>query len=145
MMNFFFHNFNQTLSFLSSFWNYCWICCLISYFWTNCLLQLKKTTNTKVEDPQPGTSADIQQTDGDKKEEVPDDIFMFYEKMDQEEEEEEEGQLKTVSFEIKQENVEDVQKKWETFNYNDSEWNSSVQFWLNYIVYFTFVLLWVCF
>ncbi|PVD30957.1 hypothetical protein C0Q70_10233 [Pomacea canaliculata] len=74
-------------------------------------LQLKKTTNTKVEDPQPGTSADIQQTDGDKKEEVPDDIFMFYEKMDQEEEEEEEGQLKTVSFEIKQENVEDVQKK----------------------------------
>lgn len=98
-----------------------------------------------MEDPQPGTSADIQQTDGDKKEEVPDDIFMFYEKMDQEEEEEEEGQLKTVSFEIKQENVEDVQKKWETFNYNDSEWNSSVQFWLNYIVYFTFVLLWVCF
>lgn len=75
------------------------------------MLQLKKTTNTKVEDPQPGTSADIQQTDGDKKEEVPDDIFMFYEKMDQEEEEEEEGQLKTVSFEIKQENVEDVQKK----------------------------------
>jgi hypothetical protein len=39
--------------------------------------------------------------------------------MDREEEDEdEEGSMKTVSFEIKQENVEDVQKRWDVLKVN---------------------------
>ncbi|XP_043934174.1 LOW QUALITY PROTEIN: general transcription and DNA repair factor IIH helicase subunit XPB [Protopterus annectens] len=50
--------------------------------------------------------------DGDpapKKPEVPSDIFEFYEQMDRDEEEEEETQ--TVSFEVKQEKIEELQKQ----------------------------------
>ncbi|KAK7498462.1 hypothetical protein BaRGS_00010416 [Batillaria attramentaria] len=75
-------------------------------------LQLKKAANGKEGESQPGTSAEDAQNGEEKKEEVPEDIFNYYEKMDREEEdEEEEGALKTVSFEINQENVEDVQKR----------------------------------
>ncbi|XP_050409354.1 general transcription and DNA repair factor IIH helicase subunit XPB [Patella vulgata] len=42
---------------------------------------------------------------------VPDDITAFYDKIDNEEEDEDEAQLKTVSFEVKQENIEDIQKR----------------------------------
>ncbi|XP_076439596.1 general transcription and DNA repair factor IIH helicase/translocase subunit XPB-like [Babylonia areolata] len=74
-------------------------------------LQLKKPANEKTKD-QPGTSSEDPQNGEEAKEEVPEDIFNYYEKMDKEEEdEEEEGGMKTVSFEVKQESVELVQKR----------------------------------
>ncbi|XP_071102202.1 general transcription and DNA repair factor IIH helicase/translocase subunit XPB-like isoform X1 [Haliotis cracherodii] len=42
---------------------------------------------------------------------VPDDIFDYYDKLDKEEDDEDDNQLKTVSFEVMQERVEDVQKR----------------------------------
>lgn len=42
-------------------------------------------------------------------EEVPDDIYAYYDKMDKEEDEEED--TKTVSFEVKQEKIEVIQKR----------------------------------
>lgn len=75
------------------------------------LLQLKKTPAAKGNDAQPGSSTDGPQN-GEEKDEIPEDICNYYEKLDHDEDdEEEEGQLKTVSFEINQENVEDVQRK----------------------------------
>ncbi|KAK7110555.1 general transcription and DNA repair factor IIH helicase/translocase subunit XPB-like [Littorina saxatilis] len=75
-------------------------------------LQFKKPASSKPGEGQPGTSADDPQNGEETKEEVPEDIFNFYEKMDREDEdEEEEGGMKTVSFEVKQEGVEDVQKR----------------------------------
>ncbi|XP_043854029.1 general transcription and DNA repair factor IIH helicase subunit XPB [Dromiciops gliroides] len=54
----------------------------------------------------PSTS---QGTDGQNKSDVPADLFEFYEQMDKDEEEEEETQ--TVSFEVKQEMIEELQKR----------------------------------
>ena len=45
---------------------------------------------------------------------MPEDIFELYDKMDKEEEEEE-SQLKTVSFEINQDHIEVLQKRFYTF------------------------------
>ncbi|XP_067649360.1 general transcription and DNA repair factor IIH helicase/translocase subunit XPB-like [Haliotis asinina] len=42
---------------------------------------------------------------------VPDDIFDYYDKLDKEEDDEDDNELKTVSFEVLQERVEDVQKR----------------------------------
>lgn len=76
-------------------------------------VQFNKPANGKGGESQPGTSAGIENAaNGEEGKEVPEDIFKFYEKMDREEEdEEEEGAMKTVSFEVNQENVEDVQKR----------------------------------
>ena len=74
--------------------------------------QLKKPSNGKADESQASTSAEDPQNGEEAKDVVPEDIFDFYEKLDREEEdEEEEGAMKTVSFEVKQENVEDVQKR----------------------------------
>ncbi|XP_054828428.1 general transcription and DNA repair factor IIH helicase subunit XPB [Eublepharis macularius] len=54
----------------------------------------------------PSTS---QRTDAQSKSDVPADLFQFYEQMDKDEEEEEETQ--TVSFEVKQEMIEELQKR----------------------------------
>uniref|UniRef100_A0A8C0BYF1 General transcription and DNA repair factor IIH helicase/translocase subunit XPB n=1 Tax=Buteo japonicus TaxID=224669 RepID=A0A8C0BYF1_9AVES len=54
----------------------------------------------------PSTS---QGTDAQNKQDVPADLFEFYEQMDKDEEEEEETQ--TVSFEVKQEMIEELQKR----------------------------------
>lgn len=42
---------------------------------------------------------------------VPDDIFDYYDKIDKEDDEDETTDLKTVVFEIKQESIEDLQKR----------------------------------
>ena len=74
--------------------------------------QLNKPASDKPGESRPGISAEDPQNGEEVKEEVPEDIFNFYEKMDrEEEEEEEEGILKTVSFEVKQECVELVQRR----------------------------------
>ncbi|KAL8580801.1 TFIIH basal transcription factor complex helicase XPB subunit [Nucella lapillus] len=77
-------------------------------------LYLKKPTNGKP-DEQPGPSSSSSadpKPEEEVKEEVPEDIFNYYEKLDKEEEDEdEEGGTKTVSFEVKQDSVEMVQKK----------------------------------
>uniref|UniRef100_A0A672Y863 DNA 3'-5' helicase n=1 Tax=Sphaeramia orbicularis TaxID=375764 RepID=A0A672Y863_9TELE len=57
-----------------------------------------------------GTSTSQQASDGQAStQQVPEDIFSYYEQMDKEEEEEEETQ--TVSFEIRQEMIEELQKR----------------------------------
>uniref|UniRef100_I3J5E7 General transcription and DNA repair factor IIH helicase/translocase subunit XPB n=1 Tax=Oreochromis niloticus TaxID=8128 RepID=I3J5E7_ORENI len=57
-----------------------------------------------------GTSSSQQPSDGETStQQVPEDIFSYYEQMDKEEEEEEETQ--TVSFEIRQEMIEELQKR----------------------------------
>uniref|UniRef100_A0A665WAS1 General transcription and DNA repair factor IIH helicase/translocase subunit XPB n=1 Tax=Echeneis naucrates TaxID=173247 RepID=A0A665WAS1_ECHNA len=57
-----------------------------------------------------GTSISQQSSDGQTStQQVPEDIFSYYEQMDKEEEEEEETQ--TVSFEIRQEMIEELQKR----------------------------------
>uniref|UniRef100_A0A8C9ZX71 DNA 3'-5' helicase n=1 Tax=Sander lucioperca TaxID=283035 RepID=A0A8C9ZX71_SANLU len=57
-----------------------------------------------------GTSTSQQPSDGQTStQQVPEDIFSYYEQMDKEEEEEEETQ--TVSFEIRQEMIEELQKR----------------------------------
>uniref|UniRef100_A0A7N6APC2 General transcription and DNA repair factor IIH helicase/translocase subunit XPB n=1 Tax=Anabas testudineus TaxID=64144 RepID=A0A7N6APC2_ANATE len=57
-----------------------------------------------------GTSSSQQSSDGQNSTQpVPEDIFSYYEQMDKEEEEEEETQ--TVSFEIRQEMIEELQKR----------------------------------
>lgn len=48
--------------------------------------------------------------DAKKEEKIPEDIFSYYEKIDKEDEEEEEGQ-QMVSFEVKQEQIETLQKR----------------------------------
>ena len=58
---------------------------------------------------QPGTSTE--QTDDSCTPVVPDDIYSYYEKIDQDDEEETE--LKTVSFEINQDYLETLQKRYE--------------------------------
>lgn len=79
---------------------------------TGFITQLKKPANGKADESQAGTSTEEPQNGEESKEEVPQDIFDLYEKLDRDEEdEEEEGAMKTVSFEVKQENVEDVQKR----------------------------------
>jgi len=60
-------------------------------------------------DPQPGSSAEGA-TDGAEGTAVPDDIFDFYDKIDKEDDDEFED-LKTVSFEVKQEGIEEIQKR----------------------------------
>lgn len=81
------------------FWDYCkckslWFC----FLW-----QLSKpgpSTTTEGEPKQEGEATG---------EEVPDDIYAYYDKMDKEEDEEED--TKTVSFEVKQEKIEVIQKR----------------------------------
>ena len=60
--------------------------------------------------PGPSTSAEGETKQGETTgEEVPDDIYAYYDKMDKEEDEEED--TKTVSFEVKQEKIEVIQKR----------------------------------
>ncbi|ESO86104.1 hypothetical protein LOTGIDRAFT_207144 [Lottia gigantea] len=56
-------------------------------------------------------AGEVSGTTGENGEPVPDDIHDFYTKIDNEEEDEDEAQLKTVSFEVKQENIETIQKR----------------------------------
>ena len=61
--------------------------------------------------PQPGPSGDDPSTSTDPAQpEVPSDIFDYYDKMDNEDEDGED--LKTVSFEVKQDCIEDIQKRY---------------------------------
>lgn len=57
----------------------------------------------------PGSSSENGQKAGEATEVVPSDIFDFYDKMDNEDDEGED--LKTVSFEVKQDHIEDIQKR----------------------------------
>ncbi|XP_052095482.1 general transcription and DNA repair factor IIH helicase subunit XPB-like [Mytilus californianus] len=70
-------------------------------------LQLNKPANGNPD--QPGTSADGT-ADGAEQPTVPSDIFDYYDKMDREDEDETED-LKTVSFEVKAEHIETMQKR----------------------------------
>ncbi|XP_043360832.1 general transcription and DNA repair factor IIH helicase subunit XPB isoform X2 [Dermochelys coriacea] len=65
-----------------------------------------KSAISKSSDGDPSTS---QGTDAQNKSDVPADLFEFYEQMDKDEEEEEE--MQTVSFEVKQEMIEELQKR----------------------------------
>ncbi|KAM7017251.1 general transcription and DNA repair factor IIH helicase subunit XPB [Melospiza melodia melodia] len=65
-----------------------------------------KSAISKSSEGGPSTS---QATDAQNKPDVPADLFEFYEQMDKDEEEEEETQ--TVSFEVKQEMIEELQKR----------------------------------
>lgn len=56
-----------------------------------------------------GNTSTSQGLDAQGKQDVPADLFEFYEQMDKDEEEDEETQ--TVSFEVKQENIEELQKR----------------------------------
>ncbi|XP_078532477.1 general transcription and DNA repair factor IIH helicase/translocase subunit XPB [Lissotriton helveticus] len=56
-----------------------------------------------------GNTSTSQGLDAPGKQDVPADLFEFYEQMDKDEEEDEETQ--TVSFEVKQENIEELQKR----------------------------------
>ncbi|XP_077129362.1 general transcription and DNA repair factor IIH helicase/translocase subunit XPB [Ranitomeya variabilis] len=67
-----------------------------------------KSAISKTTDPAGGPSTS-QTPETQNKTDVPADLFEFYEQMDKEEEEEEETQ--TVSFEVKQELIEDLQKR----------------------------------
>ncbi|KAK3108424.1 hypothetical protein FSP39_007756, partial [Pinctada imbricata] len=71
-------------------------------------LQVNKPA-TANQEPKPGTSSGevTEETPGETA--VPEDIHAFYDKMDKEEEEGED--LKTVSFEVKQESIEVIQKR----------------------------------
>ena len=60
--------------------------------------------------PQPGPSGDDPSTSADPAQpEVPSDIFDFYDKLDNDDEDGED--LKTVSFEVNQDCIEDIQKR----------------------------------
>ncbi|XP_051909888.1 general transcription and DNA repair factor IIH helicase subunit XPB [Hippocampus zosterae] len=73
------------------------------------VIRSKSAISKTVED-KGGASTSQQPTDGQTSEQqVPEDIFSYYEQMDKEEEEEEETQ--TVSFEIQQEMIEALQKR----------------------------------
>lgn len=81
------------------FWDYC----KCKSLWFRFLWQLSKpgpSTTTEGEPKQEGEATG---------EEVPDDIYAYYDKMDKEEDEEED--TKTVSFEVKQEKIEVIQKR----------------------------------
>ncbi|XP_059155429.1 general transcription and DNA repair factor IIH helicase subunit XPB-like [Physella acuta] len=65
--------------------------------------------NKKPGDPQAGSST-ANGSSGETKEDVPDDIFELYDKLDKEEDDDD-PQLKTVSFEVNQENIEVLQKR----------------------------------
>ena len=72
-------------------------------------MQIKKPVNGSQE-PQAGPSTgDITQEEQSEEAAVPEDIYTYYDKMDKEEEEGED--LKTVSFEVKQDNIEVIQKR----------------------------------
>ncbi|XP_061740864.1 general transcription and DNA repair factor IIH helicase subunit XPB [Nerophis ophidion] len=69
-----------------------------------------KSAISKSVDGKAGASTSQQSADGQTSgQQVPEDIFSYYEQMDKEEEEEEETQ--TVSFEIRQEKIEELQKR----------------------------------
>ncbi|XP_061831188.1 general transcription and DNA repair factor IIH helicase/translocase subunit XPB [Nerophis lumbriciformis] len=69
-----------------------------------------KSAISKSVDGKAGASTSQQSVDGQTSgQQVPEDIFSYYEQMDKEEEEEEETQ--TVSFEIRQEKIEELQKR----------------------------------
>ncbi|XP_023188774.1 TFIIH basal transcription factor complex helicase XPB subunit [Xiphophorus maculatus] len=69
-----------------------------------------KSAISKAVQDKGGTSTSQQPIDGQtSNQQVPEDIFSYYEQMDKEEEEEEETQ--TVSFEIRQEMIEELQKR----------------------------------
>ena len=72
--------------------------------------QLKKPANGIPE--QPGTSSEGA-TEGAEQPNVPSDIFDYYDKMDKEDEDSED--LKTVSFEVKAEHIETIQKRFVDF------------------------------
>ncbi|XP_068102175.1 general transcription and DNA repair factor IIH helicase/translocase subunit XPB [Hyperolius riggenbachi] len=67
-----------------------------------------KSAISKTSDPA-GAPSTSQVPETQNKGDVPSDLFDFYEQMDKEDEEEEETQ--TVSFEVKQENIEELQKQ----------------------------------
>ena len=69
-------------------------------------MQLKRAGGSDSQ-PQPGTSTDNGNSEA---ENVPGDIFDFYEKMDREEDDEED--MKVVSFEIDQNHLETLQKRY---------------------------------
>ncbi|CAL1530963.1 unnamed protein product [Lymnaea stagnalis] len=73
-------------------------------------LQLNKPVS-KPGDLQAGTSAGVNGATGEANEDVPDDIFELYDKMDKEDDDEDEAQLKTVSFEVNPEEIETLQKR----------------------------------
>ncbi|KAK3587846.1 hypothetical protein CHS0354_019716 [Potamilus streckersoni] len=74
-------------------------------------IQFNKTSTSNNE-PQPGTSGSYANgtTAEEEQPSVPSDILKFYEKMDREDDEDTEDQ-KTVSFEVKPEHIENMQKK----------------------------------
>ena len=75
--------------------------------------QLNKPSTT-ANDQQAGTStaAEGNPDNGEVKEDVPDDIFELYDKIDKDDDDEEEAQLKTVSFEVNQDSIEVLQKRY---------------------------------
>lgn len=70
-------------------------------------LQLNKPAPGQAGDPKAGSSTEGGAEDVDQ---VPDDITNYYDKLDREDEDDMES-LKTVSFEVKQESIEDIQKR----------------------------------
>ena len=76
------------------------------------LLQVPKgATNGAINtDNKPGTSGEQNEDSNSQTLAVPDDIYSYYEKIDQDDEEE--AELKTVSFEIDQDHLEVVQKRY---------------------------------
>ena len=74
---------------------------------------MKKPANANPE--QPGTSSEGA-TEGAEQPNVPLDIFDYYDKMDKEDDDTED--LKTVSFEVKAEHIETIQKRFVDFAEN---------------------------
>ncbi|KAL5006778.1 hypothetical protein ScPMuIL_015584 [Solemya velum] len=72
-------------------------------------LQLNKPADANSSDAVAGTSATANGEEDNSA--VPDDIFDYYDKIDKEDDEDETTDLKTVIFEIKQESIEDLQKR----------------------------------
>ncbi|XP_064613581.1 general transcription and DNA repair factor IIH helicase subunit XPB-like isoform X2 [Liolophura sinensis] len=70
-------------------------------------LKLNKPAPGQAGDPKAGSSTEVATEDVNQ---VPDDITNYYDKLDREDEDDMES-LKTVSFEVKQESIEDIQKR----------------------------------
>ncbi len=89
----------------------------------NSFIQLPKPQNNGAggDASQPGTSSEQTEQNGTQAAAVPDDIFSYYEKIDQDDEEETE--LKTVSFEINQDSLETLQKRYVLFLHNFLQFN----------------------
>ncbi|KAK7009623.1 TFIIH basal transcription factor complex helicase XPB subunit [Biomphalaria glabrata] len=72
-------------------------------------LQLNKQPLRPGDQAGPSTAANG--NNEETKEDVPEDIFELYDKLDKEDDDEDEGQLKTVSFEVNPEEIETLQKR----------------------------------